>query len=120
MSAIEIRPSARQMRAPRLGRMFDSGTDALYTAFLTLDLIWRIGLQRRNKKMRESGFHLQTLYRRGGDLGLVVEVAGQPGGGSNGYTSGVTTTSVVKSSGKSFGGVPGPGNVSSIKNADHP
>jgi hypothetical protein len=31
--------------------MFDSGTDALYTAFLSLDLIWRIGLQRRNKKV---------------------------------------------------------------------
>jgi hypothetical protein len=41
--------------------MFDSGTDALYTAFLTLDLIWRIGLQRRNKKVRESACHLQTL-----------------------------------------------------------
>src|ERR1035441_7353706 len=51
MSAIEIRPSARQMRAPRLGRLFDSGTDALYTAFLTLDLIWRIGFRDRNKKV---------------------------------------------------------------------
>src|ERR1019366_3181559 len=27
------RPNARPMRAPRLGRKFDSGTDALYTAF---------------------------------------------------------------------------------------
>src|ERR1039458_8604274 len=51
MSAIEIRPSARQMRAPRLGRLFDSGTDALYTAFLTLDLICRIGFRDRNKKV---------------------------------------------------------------------
>jgi hypothetical protein len=31
--------------------MFDSGTDALYTAFLSLDLIWRIALRRRNKKV---------------------------------------------------------------------
>src|ERR1035437_6517731 len=38
------------MRAPRSGRKFDSGT-ALYTAFRTLDLIWRIGLQCRNKKV---------------------------------------------------------------------
>jgi hypothetical protein len=51
-------------------------------------------------------------------LGLVVGEVGQPGGGSNGYTSGVTTTSVVKSSGKSFGGVPG--NVSSTKKAVQP
>ena len=47
-----IRPSARQMRAPRLGRQFDSGADALYTAFLTLFLIWRIALRSRNKKVR--------------------------------------------------------------------
>src|ERR1035437_9853177 len=38
------------MRAPRSGRKFDSGT-ALYTAFRTLDLIWRIGWKRRNKKV---------------------------------------------------------------------
>ena len=49
------RPSARQMRAPRLGRQFDSGTDALYTAFLTLVLIWRIGLRGRNKKVQVWG-----------------------------------------------------------------
>src|ERR1035438_8136613 len=54
MSAIEKRPSARQMRAPRLGRKFDSGTDALYTAFPTLDLIWRIGSRGRNKKVRKG------------------------------------------------------------------
>src|SRR5450755_2294365 len=60
MSAIEKRPSARQMRAPRWGRIFDPsvGTDvrqrcgALYTAFRTLNLIWRIGLRGRNKKVR--------------------------------------------------------------------
>src|ERR1035438_9091107 len=51
MSAIEKRPSARRIRAPRLGRLFDSGTVALYTAFLTLDLIWRIGFRHRNKKV---------------------------------------------------------------------
>jgi len=35
--------------------MVDSDTDALYTALQTLNLIWRIGLRGRNKKVRSPG-----------------------------------------------------------------
>src|ERR1035438_6061419 len=77
----------------------------------------RGGRRRAHGSMISRGYR---IYRCGGALGLVGTVVPQPFGGSNGYVSGVTTTSVVNSSGTSFGGTPGPGNVSSTKKADHP
>ena len=65
-----------------MGRQFDSGTDALYTAFLTLVLIWRIGLQGRNKKVRgvERHYRLEreSYQERCGGRGFRVFAGRSP------------------------------------------